>query len=91
MEFHFLIDRDTERPHVENHHIETWEAIDVLKKPDFDYNGRESTRIAIDQTRNGRYLRMIYRRIEKEDARFIITAYDLPPKARAALRRRKRK
>jgi hypothetical protein len=33
MEFHFLIDRDTERPHVENHHIETWEAIDVLKKP----------------------------------------------------------
>jgi hypothetical protein len=91
MEVRFLIDRDTDEPHIAAHGVTAWEVMDVLRKPELDYNGREGTRIAIGQTRNGRYLRIIYRRDESDDSQIVITAYDLPPKAKAALRRHRRR
>jgi hypothetical protein len=90
MEITFYIDPDTDEPHISGHGIETWEAVDVLLSPDMDYNGREGTRIAVGQTRNGRYMKVIYRRFE-DGRRLVITAVDLPPKAKAALRRKRRR
>jgi hypothetical protein len=89
MQVRFFNDRDTGIPHIISHGVEPWEAIDILERHDFDYNGRNGTRIAIGQTRDGRYLRVIYKR--NIDHILVITAYDLPPKAKAALRRRRRK
>jgi len=91
MRVDFLHDRETGLPHVESHGVATWEAVDVLTNCDFVYNGRKGTRIAVGQTRHGRYLRVIYRTDERDNSRLVITAYDLPPKAKAAFRRRRRK
>jgi hypothetical protein len=91
MQVHFYINRATGEPHVEDHGVEAWEAIDVLKNADMDYNGRNGTRVAVGQTQNGRFLRVIYRRLEGDDSRLVITAYDLPPKAKIALRRFRRR
>jgi hypothetical protein len=91
MEVRFFIDRETGLPHIANHGVEPWEAIDVINHADLNYNGRKGTRIAMGQTRNGRYLRIIYRIDEEDGASVIISAYDLPPKAKAALRRRRRR
>jgi hypothetical protein len=91
MEIRFHIDPDTAEPHIAGHGIATWEAIDVLLRQDMDYNGREGTRVAIGQTRNGRYLKVIYRRYEADGSRLIITAYELKRKAKAALRRARRR
>ena len=43
------------------------------------------------QTESGRYLRVIYVPDLEWDSAFVITAYDLGPKARKALRRRHRR
>jgi hypothetical protein len=91
MEIRFYIDSETGEPHILGHNIEEWEATDILKSPELDYNGRRGTRVAVGQTRYGRYLRVIYRRLKPGDVRLVITAYDLSPKAKAALRRRRRK
>jgi hypothetical protein len=91
MEISFFIDRDTGDPHVAAHGIQTWEAAEVLQHPEYDYNGREGTRIAVGQTHAGRYLRVIYRRNPLDDSRFVITAYELSQKAKSALRRRRRR
>lgn len=61
MKVGFHVDRDTGLPHVENHGVETWEASDVLLNSEVDYNGREGTRVAVGQTRYGRYLRVVAR------------------------------
>ena len=53
--------------------------------------GLEGARIAIGQTRAGRYLRVIYVADPEPESVFCITAYDLGPKALHALRRRRRK
>ena len=91
MEIDFYIDPDTGLPHIAGRGIEGWEAIDVLLRPEADYNGQDGTRHAVGQTRNGRYLRVIYRRIASDGSRLVITAFDLPPKAKQALRRHRRR
>jgi hypothetical protein len=90
MDITFFIDRETGEPHIARHGVETLEAIEVLTRAEIDYNGQEGTRIAVGQTRNGRYLRVVYRLLE-DGSRFVITAYDLPSKAKAALRRRRKR
>ena len=57
----------------------------------FDIRGRNDPRIAIGQTGEGRYLRVIYVPDPVPDSVFVITAYELGPKAKRAIRRRKRK
>jgi len=53
-----------------------------------DVPGQEDARVAIGQTRGGRYLRIIYVPDPEPDSVFVITGYDLGPKAVRALRRR---
>jgi hypothetical protein len=43
------------------------------------------------ETRGGRYLRVIYVPDPEPDSLFVITAYELGPKALRALRRRRRR
>src|SRR5216683_1015148 len=87
----FYIDPETDEAHVESHGISVDEAEEVLAAPLVDYPGTRGTRIAVGQTSTGRYIRVIYVPDRVPGSIFVITAYDLPPKALRALRRRLRR
>jgi len=87
----FYIDPETGDPHIHVHDVEQDEVADVLARPQEDRQGRGDSRVALGQTRGGRYLRVIYIRDPEPDSVFVITAYDLSQKEKQALRRRRRK
>jgi len=53
--------------------------------------GREGSRIALGQTAEGRYLRVIYVPDSERDSVFVITAYELAGEPLAAYRKRRKK
>ena len=91
MDARYYIDSGTGEPHIYNHAVNEREVEDVLGRPVEDRPGREGTRVAIGQTHGGRFLRVIYVPDGQPGAVFVITAYELGPKALRALRRRRKK
>mgnify|MGYP006285724083 CR=1 FL=1 len=91
MKIRFYIDPETELPHIENHVLSEAEVEDVLSRPGEDRPGRDESRIALGQTRQGRYLRVIYVPDPEPESVFVITAYDLTGKPLKAYRRRCRR
>jgi hypothetical protein len=90
MQVRFFIDPDTGFAHCETHGVYPEEALDILRGPSYQGPGKNGTRVAEGQTRNGRYLRVIF--IRRDDgSNLVITAYDLTGNAKAAYRRRKRR
>jgi len=87
----YYIDPETEQPHIYRHGVAEREVEDVLRRPIEDRPGREGSRVALGQTQAGRYLRVIYVPDPVPDSIFVITAYQLGPKALRALRRRRRR
>jgi hypothetical protein len=74
-----------------NHDVKENEVEDILAMPIEDRVGTEGSRIAVGQTEAGRYLRVIHVPDPQPDSAFVITGYDLGPKALKALRRRRRR
>jgi uncharacterized DUF497 family protein len=91
MKIRFYIDPETDLPHIYHHDVRENEVEDVLLKPGEDRSGKENSRIAIGQTRSGRYLRVIYVPDPEPDSIFVITAYELTGKPLKAYRRRGRR
>ena len=91
MEIRFYIDPATGQPHTYRHDVNEGEVEDVLARPLEDRPGREGARVALGQTRGGRYLRVIYVPDSVSGSVFVITAYPLGAKALRALRRRRRR
>jgi hypothetical protein len=91
MKIRFYIDPETDLPHIYKHDVRETEVEDVLKKPGEDRPGKSNSRIAIGQTRGGRYLRVIYVPDPEPNSVFVITAYELAGKALKAYRRRSRR
>ncbi len=91
MELRFYIDPETGEPHIHRHDVTENDVEAVLSRPVEDRAGKEGSRIAVGQTQEGRYLRVIYVPDPIRSSIFVITAYDLGPKARRALSRRSRK
>ena len=91
MELRFYIDPESGEPHIYKHQVSEREAEDVLSRPIEDRAGRDGARVAMGQTRAGRYLRVIYVPDPEPESLFVITAYDLGPKALRALNRRRKK
>jgi hypothetical protein len=87
----FYLDRETGEPHIHRHAVSEDEVEEVLVRPLEDRPGAEGSRVAVGQTRGGRFLRVIYVPDPEPDSLFVITAYDLGPKALRALRRRRRR
>lgn len=87
----FYLDADTEQPHIYQHGVTEAEVEAVLTRPLEDRAGSEGSRVALGRTVSGRYLRVIYVPDAGRDSVFVITAYELGPKAKQALRRRRRK
>ena len=91
MDLRFYIDPETSEPHIWAHGVSEDEVAEVLRAPFEDRAGREGARIALGQSAGGRYLRIIYVLDPTPDSAFVITAYELGPKAKKALRRRRRR
>ena len=91
MDARFYVDPETGEPHVRSHGVEEYEVMDVLEALGEDRAGQDGARIAIGRTRAGRYLRVVYVPDPQPDGVFVITAYDLRGKPRAAFRRRMRR
>jgi hypothetical protein len=91
MEIRFYIDPDTDLPHIYSHGVREDEVEDVLRRSGEDRPGTEGSRVALGQTRAGRYLRVIYVPDPEPDSVFVITAYDLSGKSLTAYRRRRRR
>ena len=91
MKARFYIDPQTGAPHIYNHRVGEDEVEDVLRNPGEDRPGREGSRVALGQTRSGRYLRVIYVPDPEPDSVFVITAYELQGKPLMAYRRRRRR
>ena len=91
MHVRFYIDPGTGRPHIHGHGITEAEVEDVLSRPMEDRPGSEASRVAVGQSRGGRFLRVIYVPDPLPESVFVITAYDLQPKALRALRRRRKR
>jgi hypothetical protein len=91
MKIRFYIDKDTGFPHIYKHDVREDEVKDVLQNPGEDRMGKENSRLAIGQTRDGRYLRVIYVPDPEPDSVFVITAYELAGKPLKAYRRRSRR
>lgn len=91
MHIRYHIDPITGLPHIYQHDVSEQEVEDILCRPLQDIRGRNDSRIAIGQSEEGRYLRVIYVPDPVPDSVFVITAYELGPKAKQAIRRRKKK
>ena len=91
MNIHYYIDSETDLPHIYKHNVNENEIEDVLRMPGEDRPGREGSRVAIGQTRAGRYLRVIYVPDPEPNSVFVITAYELTGKPLTAYRRRRRR
>jgi hypothetical protein len=85
------VDPATGEPHIYRHDVSENEVEEVLTRSMEDRAGSEGSRIAIGQTDSGRYLRVIYVADPIPESVFVVTAYDLGPKALKALRRRRKK
>ena len=90
MELRFFIDSSTGQPHINGHNVTEAEVEDVLVRPIEDRPGSEGSRVALGQTEAGRYLKVIYVPDPDPGSVFVITAYDIGPKALKALRRRRK-
>ncbi|MPY89477.1 MAG: DUF4258 domain-containing protein [Luteitalea sp.] len=91
MRLRYYIDPATGQPHIYRHNVQESEVEQVLDRPVEDRVGREGSRVALGQTEAGRYLRVIYAPDPEPASAFVITAYDIGPKALKALRRRRRR
>ena len=91
MEIRYHTDPTTGLPHIYEHDVSEHEAEEILGRPLQDIRGRDDSRIAIGQTGEGRYLKVIYVPDPVPDSVFVITAYELGPKAKRAIRRRRRR
>ena len=91
MEIRFYCDPATGEPHIYNHGVAEDEVAEVLHRPGEDRLGREGSRVAIGQTRTGRFLRVIYVPDPEPESIFVITAYELRGKPLTAYRRRQRR
>jgi hypothetical protein len=91
LKLRFYIDPETGAPHIGRHGVTEEQVRTVLAGPIEDRPAREGARAAIGQAVGGRYLRVIYVPDPEPDSVFVITAYELGPKAKHALRRRRRK
>lgn len=91
MEIRYYFDPNTGVPHIYSHNVTEKEVEEILLNPGEDRPGRDDSRVAMGQTRGGRYLKVIYVPDPEPDSVFVITAYELTGNALRAHRRRKRR
>lgn len=88
MDVRYYRDPETGVPHIYDHGVTEDEVEWILAHPSEDGPSSRGSRQAVGQTKNGRYLRVIYVPDEEGDGVFVVTAYPIEGKQLKALRRR---
>lgn len=91
MELRFWVDPETNLPHIFAHGVTEKEVHQVLRRRGEEFPGDDRSRIRLGQTDAGRYLQVVYVPDAGGDSAFVVTAFDLTPKAKRAFRRRQRR
>ena len=91
MELRFWIDPETGLPHIFNHGVTESEVRQVLGRTGEEFPGRDRSRVRLGQTEAGRYLQVVYVPDPIGGGAFVVTAFDLTPKAKQAFRKRQRR
>lgn len=91
MEIRYYCDPETGLPHIGDHGVTEAEVEWILTHPTEDDACSRGSRQALGQTRDGRYLRVIYVPDEEGDDLFVVTAYPLAGRQLKAFRRRQRR
>jgi hypothetical protein len=91
MELRFWTDPETGLPHIFDHGVSEYEVQQVLSRPGEEHAGTDHSRIRLGQTEAGRYLQVVYVPDPGGESAFVVTAYDITPKAKRAYRRRQRR
>jgi hypothetical protein len=91
MEIRFWIDPETDLPHIFDHGVSEEEVRQILSRAGEEIPGSDRSRIRLGQTDAGRYLQVVYVPDFIGDGVFVVTAFDLTPKAKRAFRRRQRR
>jgi hypothetical protein len=74
-----------------DHGVTEEEVRQVLSRSGEEFPGSDRSRIRLGQTEAGRYLQVVYVPDVGGDSAFVVTAYDLTPKAKRAYRRRQQR
>lgn len=91
MKLRFLNNPRTRQPHIHDHGVTEFEVLEVLDQPLENRPGYGGAMVALGQTRDGRFLRVIYKPEPEGGSLFVITAFTPGPKSIRALRRRLRR
>jgi hypothetical protein len=91
MELRFWIDPETDLPHLFDHGVTEQEVRQVLSRVGEEFAGRGRSRLRLGQTLAGRYLQVVYVPDVVGVGAFVVTAFDMSPKAKRGFRRRERR
>lgn len=91
MELRFWIDPETDLPHIFDHGVTAEEVRQVLSRTGEELPGSGRSRIRLGQTEAGRHLQVVYLPDAVGDGAFVVTAFDLTPKAQRSFRKRQRR
>lgn len=91
MRLRFYVDPQSGLPHIYDHGVTEDEVHDVLARPGEDRPGADGSRVAIGQTRAGKFLRVVYVPDPDAGSAFVVTAFELRVNALTAYRRRRRR
>lgn len=91
MQIRFYLNPETGELYIHGHAVVESEVAEAFANVLEDGGGEGGARVAIGRTDAGRYIRIIYSPDPEPESVFVITAYDLGPKALWALRRRLRR
>ena len=91
VEIRFYNDPETGVPHIYEHGVTDEEVNDVMIGRGEDLPAKRGSRMKLGQTREGRYLQVIYVPDQDPNSVFVITACELQGKAKMAYRRRQRR
>ena len=91
MKISFYIDPETDQPHIYNHGVAEAEVRQVLARPGLVLKGSKSSRFALGQTVDGRFLKVVYAPSKQGPGVFVVTAYELRGNELKAYRRRRRR
>ena len=91
MDLRFWLDPETDLPHIFDHGVTEDEVRQVLSRTGEEFPGSDRSRIRLGQTAAGRYLQVVYVPDVVGEGVFVVTAFDITPKAKRALRKRQRR
>jgi hypothetical protein len=87
VDIRYNLDVETELPHIYGHGVTEDEVEQILMRRGYDRPAGDNSRMALGQTRAGRYLKVVY--VPDEDGKgvFIVTAHQMTGNLLTAYRR----